>query len=134
MVLLVMSIAATLAVPAFARFGADQPRGPADAMIGLLRDSRTVALDYDATATLRLDPRTLRYRLDTSGVNGSGTFTEGRLDLGIAQTLATDKPRLQYVFLPTGAAFADTAIVRGGNVPWIVRVDAWSGVARADSR
>jgi hypothetical protein len=30
-------------------------------------------------------------------------------------------------------AFADTVIVRGGNVPLVVRVDPWSGVARADS-
>ena len=35
---------------------------------------------------------------------------------------------------PTGAAFADTVVVHGGNVPLVVRVDPWSGVARADSR
>jgi hypothetical protein len=38
------------------------------------------------------------------------------------------------VFRPTGAAFADTVIVHGGDVPLVVRVDPWSGVARADSR
>ena len=134
MVLLVMSIAATLAAPAFVRFGAEQPRGAADGLIALLRSSRRVALDYDAVATLRLDPRTLRYRLDTAGVNGAGMFTQGTLDLDMTQTVATDQARLQYVFHPTGAAFADTVVVRGGEVPWTVRVDAWSGVARADSR
>jgi len=30
--------------------------------------------------------------------------------------------------------FADTVVVRGGQVPLVVRVDPWSGVARADSR
>jgi prepilin-type N-terminal cleavage/methylation domain-containing protein len=134
MVLLVMSIAATLAAPAFVRFGSEQPSGAADKLVGLLHDSRKVALDYNATATLRLDPKTLHYRLDTSGVACSGTFAEGALDLGLTSTLVTDQPRLQYVFRSTGAAFADTVVVRGGDVPWIVRVDAWSGVARADSR
>jgi prepilin-type N-terminal cleavage/methylation domain-containing protein len=134
MVLLVMSIAATLAAPAFARFGAEPPSGAADRMLGLLHDARKVAFDHNATVTLRLDPKTLRYQLDTSGVFGFGTFAAGTLDLGLTQSLVTDQPRLQYVFRPTGAAFADSVVVHGGEIPWIVRVDAWSGVARADSR
>jgi prepilin-type N-terminal cleavage/methylation domain-containing protein len=134
MVLLVMAIAGLLAAPAFARFGTEQPPGGADAMIGLLHDARKAAIDYDATVTLRLDPKTLKYQADTSGVNGFGTLAAGYLDLGLAQTLVSDEPRLQYVFRPTGAVFADTVVVRGGPVALIVRVDPWSGVARADSR
>jgi prepilin-type N-terminal cleavage/methylation domain-containing protein len=133
MVLLVMAIAATLAAPAFARFGTDQPSGAADKLIGLLRDARKASIDFNATVTLRMDPKTLRYQLDTSGVSGSGRLAEGTLDLGLAATLVTDEPRLRYVFRPSGVAFADTVIVRGGNVPLVVRVDPWSGVARADS-
>ncbi len=60
-------------------------------------------------------------------------LAEGTLDLGLTQTLETDQPRLRFVFRPTGAAFADTVVVRGGDVPLVVRVDPWSGVARADS-
>ena len=136
MVLLVMAIAATLAAPAFARFGADQPAGGADAMLGLLRDARKAAVEFNADVTLRLDPKTLDYALDTSGVNGSALFARGTLDLGGggAQSLVTDQPRLQYVFRATGAAFADTVVLRGGRVPLVVRVDPWSGVARADSQ
>jgi prepilin-type N-terminal cleavage/methylation domain-containing protein len=134
MVLLVMAIAGLLAAPAFARFGTEQPPSGAAAMIGLLHDARKAAIDYDATVTLRLDPKTLKYQADTSGVNGFGTLAAGYLDLGLAQTLVSDQPRLQYVFRPTGAVFADTVVVRGGPVALIVRVDPWSGVARADSR
>lgn len=134
MVLLVMAIAATLAAPAFARFGADQPAGGADAMLGLLRDARKAAVEFNADVTLRLDPKTLDYALDTSGVNGSALFATGTLDLGGAQSLVTDQPRLQYVFRATGAAFADSVVLRGGRVPLVVRVDPWSGVARADSQ
>ena len=133
MVLLVMAIAATLAAPAFARFGTEQPTGAADKLIGLLRDARKASIDFNATVTLRMDPKTLRYQLDTSGITGSGRLAEGTLDLGLAATLVTDEPRLRYVFRPSGVAFADTVIVRGGNVPLVVRVDPWSGVARADS-
>ena len=134
MVLLVLAIAATLAAPAFARFGADQPVGGADAMLGLLRDARKSAIDLNADVTVRLDPTTLDYAVDTSGVNGAGTYATGVLDLGPAQTLVTTQPRLQYVFRATGAAFADTVVVRGGRVPLVVRVDPWSGIARADSQ
>jgi len=133
MVLLVLAIAAGLAAPAFARLGADKPEGSADRLLGLLHDARKAAIDFNATTTLRLDPKTLKYALDTSGVNGAGRFAEGTLDLGLTQTLQTDLPRLQYVFRQSGAAFADTVIVRGGSVPLVVRVDPWSGVARADS-
>lgn len=133
MVLLVMAIAASLAAPAFARFGTDQPTGAADKLIGLLHDARKAAIDFNATVTLRMDPKTLKYQLDTSGTNGAGRLAEGVLDLGLTQTLVSDQPRLQYVFRPSGAAFADTVIVRGGDVPLVVRVDPWSGVARADS-
>ena len=53
--------------------------------------------------------------------------------MGMAQSLVSDQPRLQYLFRSTGVAFADTVVVRGGGRPVTVRVDPWSGVARADS-
>jgi Tfp pilus assembly protein FimT len=134
MVLLVMAIGATLAAPAFVRFGTEQPVGAADRMVNLLHDARKSAIDFNVTTTLRLDPKTLKYQLDTSGARGFGVLAKGILDLGLSQTLQSDLPRLQYVFRPSGAAFADTVVVNGGEIPWVVRVDPWSGVARADSR
>ena len=133
MVLIVMGIAATLAAPAFARFGTEQPVSAADAILGLLHDARKAAIDFDATVTLRLDPKTLKYQVDTATVIGFGTFAAGRLDIGMTQALVTDLPRLQYVFRSTGAAFADTVVVHGGPTALVVRVDPWSGVAHADS-
>jgi prepilin-type N-terminal cleavage/methylation domain-containing protein len=132
LVLAIMSVTALLAVPAFARLGTEQPPGPADQMLGLLHDARKVAIDNHVTAMLRLDPKTYRYQLDTIG-NGAAKYIEGALDLGTTQTLVSDQPRLQYLFRSTGAAFADTVVVRGGGRPVTVRVDPWSGVARADS-
>jgi prepilin-type N-terminal cleavage/methylation domain-containing protein len=133
MVLAVMAIAATLAAPAFARFGSEQPAGAGDAVINLLRDGRKAALDFNATVTIRLDPKSLRYQVDTAGVGGFGRLAEGTLDMGLTQTLESPSPRLAFVFTPNGATFADSVIVRGGQVPLIVRVDPWSGVAHADT-
>jgi Tfp pilus assembly protein FimT len=133
MVLLILAVTATLAAPAIARLGEDQPATSADRVLALLHDSRKVALENHTTVILRLDPKSLRYEADTLGSQGSGLFTSGKLDLDIMQTLESDKPRLQFVFRPTGAAFADSVIVRGGDRPLTVRVDPWSGVARADT-
>jgi prepilin-type N-terminal cleavage/methylation domain-containing protein len=133
MVLIVMAIAATLAAPAFGRLGTQQPSKGADQILGLLRDARKAAFDFNATVTLRLDPKTHKYQLDTSTVIGKGTLATGILELGVTETLVSDLPRLVYVFRPSGAAYADTVIVHGGEVPLVVRVDPWTGVARADS-
>jgi prepilin-type N-terminal cleavage/methylation domain-containing protein len=133
MVLLVMAIAATLAAPAFVRFGAEQPSQAADRVLALLRDARRASLEYNASVSLRIDPKTLKYQVDTTTTGGSGVLAAGVLELGMTETLETDRPRLQYLFRPTGAAFADSVIVRGGDVPYVVRVDPWTGVARADT-
>jgi prepilin-type N-terminal cleavage/methylation domain-containing protein len=132
-VLAVMAVAATLAAPAFARFGTEQPAGAADAVINLLRDARKASLDFNANVTVRLDPKTLRYQVDTAGVGGFGQLADGTLDMGLTRTLESPQPRVAFVFTPTGATFADSVIVRGGVVPMVVHVDAWSGVAHVDT-
>jgi prepilin-type N-terminal cleavage/methylation domain-containing protein len=134
MVLLVLAIAATLAAPAYGRLGSEQPSRGADQLLGLLRDARKASFDYNATVTLRLDPKTLNYELDTATVVGKGPLAVGVLDMGATETLVTDQPRLTYVFRPSGAAYADTVAVRGAETPLVVRVDPWTGVARADSK
>jgi len=134
MVLLVLAIAATLTAPAFARLGTEQPSKGADQILGLLHDARKAALDYNATVTLRLDPKTHKYQLDTATVIGKGTLAAGILDMGTTETLVSDQPRLVYVFRPSGAAYADTVVVQSAESPLVVRVDPWTGVARADAK
>jgi prepilin-type N-terminal cleavage/methylation domain-containing protein len=133
MVLIVMAIAAALAAPAFARFGTEQPSRGADQLVGLLRDSRKAAFDYNATVILRIDPKTLKYQVDTTTPSGGGMLAAGVMDLDLSERIDTDKQRLVYVFQPTGAAFADSVVVRGRSTPLVVRVDPWNGVARADT-
>lgn len=133
MVLLVMAVAATLAAPAFARFGAEQPSRGADQLVGLLRDARKASFEHNASVTLRLDPKTLKYRVDTTTPTGGGVLAEGSIELEAGERIETDKLRLIYLFRPTGAAFADSVVVRGGGAPLVVRVDPWNGVARVDT-
>jgi prepilin-type N-terminal cleavage/methylation domain-containing protein len=134
MVLLVMAIAASLAAPAYSRLGREQPSRGADQLLGVLRDARKASFDYNATVALRLDPKSLNYQVDTSTVIGKGMLAAGVLDMGATETLVSDQPRLTFVFRPSGAAYADTVAVRGGETPLVVRVDPWTGVARADNK
>ncbi len=133
MVLAVMAIAATLAAPAFARLGTEQPTRGADQMVLLLQEARKAAIKYNATVTLRIDPKTLKYHVDTATVAGASTLAEGTLDLGMGEKLESDQLRLTYVFRPSGAAYADPVLLRGGEIPLFIRVDPWSGVASADT-
>lgn len=134
LVLAVLAVTLVLAAPALGDFGAQKAPTDADALLALLRDSRREAVHINALVALRMDPTTGRYRIDTTGVHGMGRMTEGTLDLGGATTLVTDLARLQFLFQPTGAAFADSVGVRGPSGTVMVTVDPWSGVARADAR
>ena len=132
--LAVMAVGAMLVAPAIARMGEGKPPGVADGVLKLLHDARQIAIERNETVTLRLDPVSGRYRADTAGVGGSGELGEGTLTLGVQETMVTDLPRLVYVFHPTGSAFADTVLVRGGTTSALVSVDAWNGVAYAAAR
>jgi len=133
-VLAVMAVGAILVAPAIARLGTEQVAQPAAGLITLLTAARKTAIEGNATLTLRLDPVSGHYRADTTGVGGTGEVGEGTLVLDGTETLSTPLPRLVWVFRPTGAAFADTVLVRGAEKTVLVAVDPWSGVARADAR
>jgi prepilin-type N-terminal cleavage/methylation domain-containing protein len=134
MVLLIMTVVTSLTAPALVRFGQDRPRGSADPLLALLRDSRALAVNRNAMAIVRLDPVSKRFEVDTTGVLGSGVAVQGTLDMDASMTLVTDRSRLQFMFRPSGASFADSVIVRGGATPMWVGVDPWSGEARAEAR
>jgi Tfp pilus assembly protein FimT len=133
-VLAVMSVAAVLVAPALTRLGESPPPRTADSVLALLRDARRAAIAGNAMVTLRIDPVSGHYRADTTGVGGTGILAEGTLALGATETLEASVPRLRYVFRPTGAALADSVLVRGFGEAVLVTVDPWSGVARTDAR
>lgn len=131
-VLVVMAIAATLVVPALVDLGQSPPPHTASALLDLLRASRSAAIDHDVTVTLLLDPVTGAYRADSSGVQGTGVLAAGQLVLQADEQMVTELVRLRYVFHPTGATWADTVRVRGGDASVLISVDPWSGVATSD--
>jgi prepilin-type N-terminal cleavage/methylation domain-containing protein len=133
-VMLIMAIAATLAAPAYVRFGQDREQTSADLLLKLLHDTRAIAIARAVDATLLIDPKTGHYRVDTTSSFGAGRVAEDTLRFGATEGLETDLARLRYVFRPTGAAFGDSVLVRGRDSTRLVRVDTWSGVANATAR
>jgi prepilin-type N-terminal cleavage/methylation domain-containing protein len=133
-VLAVMAVASLLVAPALARFGTEQPPRSEDRLLTLLADARKAAITHGAVVTVRLDPSSGAFRADSTTSLGTGILGEGTLDLAMEERLVTPLPRLTYIFKPTGAAFADTVIVRGTTSSVLVGVDAWSGVAYAVAR
>jgi len=129
-----MGMGSRLVAPALSRFGTDTPPRSEDRLLTLLADARKAAITHGAQVTLRLDPISGAYRADTTTSVGTGILGEGVLDLAMEERLVTPLPRLTYIFRSTGAAFADTVLVRGTTSSVLVAVDPWSGVAYAAAR
>lgn len=134
LVLAVLTITLVLAAPALTDFGTRKPQSDAEALLVLLRDARREAIQTSTTVAVRIDPTTGRFRVDTSGVAGVAEYGSGTLDLGGATVLVTDLARLQFLFQPTGTAFADSVGVRGPAGTVMLTVDPWNGMAHADAR
>jgi prepilin-type N-terminal cleavage/methylation domain-containing protein len=133
-VLLIIAIVASLTAPAFVSLGQDRPETSEDALVKLLRDTRTLAIEHSVEATLLIDPKTGHYRVDSTSSFGSGRVSEDTLRFAATEGLESDLPRLRYVFRPSGAAFGDSVIVRGADSTRLLRIDTWSGVPRATAR
>lgn len=134
LVLAVLGVSLLLAAPALVDFGTTKPASDAEGLLALLRDARREAVQTHTMVAVRLDPVSGRFRVDTTGTVGMGTYASGTLELGGATVLVTDLPRLQFLFQPTGATFGDSVGVRGPGGTVMVSVDPWTGVARADAR
>ena len=88
MILLVMAIGATLAAPAFARFGQDdKPSGAArhHGRAAARRAQSVDGLQRDRHAAHRSE--NAQVRGGHIGVNGYGVLAKGTLDLGLSETL-----------------------------------------------
>ena len=110
-------------------FGTEKPPETGDALTALLRDSRRTAIEFTQTVTVRIDPSSSYYRVDTTGVSGTGLYYDGVLALSNFESLQTDAPRLQFVFQPTGNAFGDSVVVAGSSSAVTIQLDPWSGAA-----
>lgn len=133
-VMAIIAVSAVVVVPRmWLSFGEDRPAQTGEALLSLLRDARRVAIERNQVVYVNLDPASQRFRVDTSGIAGTGMLAEGMLETGGWETLVTTLPRLRYVFRPTGAALGDSVRVRG-NESVLVTVDPWSGEAMVHAR
>jgi prepilin-type N-terminal cleavage/methylation domain-containing protein len=135
-VLAITALVAAVVIPSLVgpQFGNDPVPQVGDQIVGLLRDARRAAIQYSQTVTVRVDPTSGMFQVDTTGAYGTGTYSSGQIDLSTYESLDTDLPRLVYVFRPNGAAFGDSVGVRGANGAATVFVDPWSGMPYADPR
>jgi prepilin-type N-terminal cleavage/methylation domain-containing protein len=126
-VLAISAVAALLVVPAWTNLGENKPPEAGSAVTQLLRDARRVAIGQRLVVAVRVDPATGLYRVDTTGVAGTGLLAEGSLEIGALESLETDLSRLTYVFRPSGAAWGDSVVIRGSEQTLVVHVNPWSG-------
>jgi prepilin-type N-terminal cleavage/methylation domain-containing protein len=133
-VLVILAITTGVVVPAFARLDEQDAAQPADAVLQLLRAARRTAIEWGITVRVVLDPTSGRFRVDTSGVGGTGTLADTALQLESGTTIESDSARLRFVFQPNGAAMADSVVVHSGRATTVVSVDPWSGVPHATER
>lgn len=134
LVLGILGVAVVLTAPALVNFGQGRVESEAEGLLVVLRNARRAAIETGTVAVLRMDPVSGKFRVDTTGVAGMGTLASGELDLSGATTLLTDQDRLQFLFEPNGASFADSVGVRGPGGTMMVKVDPWTGVPRAEPR
>ena len=133
-VLALVALSAVLVIPAWTDLGDTPPPLPGDAVVALLRDARKVAIERSMTVAVRIDPASNYYRVDTTGVSGTGVLADGTLALGAYETLVTDLYRLQYIFRPTGAGLGDSVVVRGNELTVLLALDPWSGQTQMYAR
>lgn len=130
----IMAVTALIVAPQWTQLGEAPSAVTGQPLLDALRDARRLAITAHQVVALRIDPASGRYRVDTSGVSGTGVYFEGELALGTLESIESDQPRLQFIFRPTGATYGDTAIVRSANGAVLIAVDPWSGVATSYAR
>jgi len=130
----IMAVTALIVAPQWVQLGEAPVGVTGQPMLDALRDARRLAITENQVVALRIDPASGRYRVDTSGVAGTGLYFEGILELGALESMESDQPRVQYIFRPTGATYGDTVIVRSANGSVLIAVDPWSGVATSYAR
>ena len=73
--LVIMAVAASVVVPAFSRLGSGKPESAGDQLLALLKQARNFAIERNYVVTVRIDPVSSRFRVDTTGTGGMGVST-----------------------------------------------------------
>jgi prepilin-type N-terminal cleavage/methylation domain-containing protein len=101
-------------------------------LVDLLLQARRRAILHRQVVTVRLDRELTLVRIDTSGVDGTGLWSEQALPLGAGETLDTQMPVSMVEFHPSGAAISDSLPIRHSAGRSTIRIDSWSGDVRLD--
>jgi prepilin-type N-terminal cleavage/methylation domain-containing protein len=119
-VLVLLSITAVAAVPAFTAARRDPDRAAADSIVALLTRARDGARERGTRAELVIAPRDARFWLDAGA-----TVETGALD-ATQHLVGSDSERVICTFSAVGTASPCAIAVRGA-ADIIVRVNPWTG-------
>ena len=125
--LVIMSVAAAVVAPAIARLGEGKPENSGDKLVALLKQARNYAIEHNYAVTVRIDPATSHYRVDTTGTNGMGVMLDSTLDMSASETLETPLERLEFSFRPSGSVIGDSVIVQSVGASAVLLLNPWTG-------
>lgn len=134
-VLLILSVSAAVAVPAYRSAGAEGPEvRTADELLGVLRTARRLALREGATVEVAIDPANGRWWVLTEGRSTSAQpVREGTFALHGDVRIASSAERARFVFSPTRVLRADPVVVMAAGRSVRVTADPWTGALVAAS-
>jgi general secretion pathway protein H len=136
-VLAILGIVAAVTTPSLIRLGRqDELTGSANSIARVLRGARLAALERAIPVSAVIEPTSRKYLVETESDAGSQILAQGTVQLAPSTTLASDRPRVRFVFAPLGSASPDSVVITGDGGSVVVGVERWSGevFVRTDGR
>ncbi len=130
-VVALLGVVAGVTLPALAGNPEATARGTVVAgLLGLLEQTRRIALERGTQSQLHLDLATGSYVVTVGRGRTRASAAEGRLPVPSGTTIHGPNGGYVGVFGPTGVAAAESLAVTAGGQTDVILVDPWTGVAR----
>lgn len=127
-VLGILAVAAGAAVPAFRRLIAEDDMTVATRRVQtLFQLARDSAVRGGAPVTVHVDSVSGLVWLHVRGVFNPADAAGTSLELPRGVRLELSQARARFTFAPSGAAFADSLLLRGPTATRLVTLDPWTG-------
>lgn len=132
-VIVILAIVSAVTVPALRANPDDELTTSANALTSLMQRSRQTAVERGQTVTLVVDVENARYWATIVSTGEPDSLVSyGPIELASGATITADKPRVHYVFAPSGAASGGSVEVRMDSRAAVVTLNQWTGDARAE--
>ena len=134
-VLAILGIVATVAVPALRGLDRAAPRGAAAAVAEAFRAAASTAARRGAPVRVELELATGAYSTSLRQGDGDERLTTDTVRLAAGTSLVADRAGwATAAFGPLGRARADPIAVAAGSTRWEILVDPWTGAVDVRGR